>query len=859
MEKDIGPLRKILDLETKKGYLDSTVIGGLDKFLQIWSPRVTSSIPDTKVVRRLSRICPPRPAYALMNKVQRKEWVNGLLEVLDIIEEAAKTAIPSTSSSSPTRGEESGSKRNSPARGEEVGIGSISPVKSRLLAKKGSATGEKIKVRRTPIVNKGTLNKKLLDAPVTIIKGINEATQKKFAKLGVNTVRDLLYFFPHRHLDYSKRAHINSLQVGQENTIIANVWEARAVQLGTRRSAEATVGDETGNIRIVWFNQPYLAKSLKIGQKIVVSGKVTVFGGMPVFESPEWEPYEDRDLIHTGRLVPVYPLTQGISQRQVRRIIKPAIDHWAWQMEEFLPSDIRDRLKLAGLTEALHQAHYPENEIKKDASRRRLAFDELFLLQLGVLNKKRHWQESQPGAPVKVDRPELTTFLGSLPYKLTGGQKRSLNQILSDLVQSKPMSRLLQGEVGSGKTVVATAALILAIADGYQGALMAPTEILAEQHQRTISHLLAQVGREESEGNIYRYSGFLSRPLTVALLIGDLSQLKKQRVHERIASGEIDLVIGTHAIIQKNVKFHRLGLAVIDEQHRFGVEQRSALRQKGTNPHVLVMTATPIPRTLALTLYGDLDLSIIDELPPGRQLIKTRWLRPDQRESAYHFIRQQIKNGRQAFVICPLVEESEAVQAKAAVAEYEQLVEVFPDLHLGLLHGRMSSEEKDDVMQRFNGRELDILVSTPVVEVGIDVPNATVMLIESADRFGLSQLHQFRGRVGRGPEQSYCMLMAERPSEIGKQRLDLIEKIHNGFILAEEDLKLRGPGEFFGTRQSGLPDLKMARLSDVELLELARSEATRLFQIDPNLGKLENRLLAAELARVWKQSATEWS
>jgi len=539
--------------------------------------------------------------------------------------------------------------------------------------------------------------------------------------------------------------------------------------------------------------------------------------------------------------------------------MKPAIDQWAWQLEDFLPADMRDRLKLLGLIEAIHQAHYPEDDTKKNAARRRLAFDELFLLQLGVLNKKRHWQESQPGVPIDVDRPELNTFLDSLPYKLTAAQNRSLQQILSDLKKSRPMSRLLQGEVGSGKTVVATAALVLTMCDGYQGALMAPTEILAEQHFKTINNLLSQIGQREGEGNIYRYTGFLSRPLTIALLIGDLTHLKKQKVQERIASGEINLVIGTHALIQKSVKFHKLGLVVIDEQHRFGVEQRSALRQKGINPHVLVMTATPIPRTLALTLYGDLDLSVIEELPPGRQVIKTKWLRPDQRESAYHFLRQQIQNGRQAFVICPLVEESEAIQAKAAVAEYEQLTEVFPDLRLGLLHGRMSSEEKDKVMQRFNARDLDILVSTPVVEVGIDVPNATVMLIESADRFGLSQLHQFRGRVGRGLEQSYCMLMAESPSEIGKQRLDLIEKIHNGFILAEEDLKLRGPGEFFGTRQSGLPDLKMARLSDVALLELARDEASKLFHADPNLEQSENHPLAVELGRVWKHSSTEWS
>ncbi len=455
----------------------------------------------------------------------------------------------------------------------------------------------------------------------------------------------------------------------------------------------------------------------------------------------------------------------------------------------------------------------------------------------------------------------LDAFLKSLPFELTAAQQKVLKELLADLEKPQPMSRLLQGEVGSGKTVVAMAALLMAVANGYQGAFMAPTEILAEQHFTTIRRLLSGVGhQEEGEDYLCSYSGVLSHPLTVALLIGDINQARKQELQQRIASGEIDIIIGTHALIQKGVEFNRLGLAVVDEQHRFGVTQRSALRQKGFSPHVLVMTATPIPRTLALTLYGDLDLSVIDQLPPGRQAVKTKWLKPGQRDSAYAFIRRQVASGRQVFIICPLVEESEVIQARAAIAEYQRLSEeVFSELRLGLLHGRMAADEKDKVMRRFRSGELDILVSTPVVEVGIDVPNATVMLIESADRFGLSQLHQFRGRVGRGTEQSYCMLLAQNPSEIGRERLDLIEKIQDGFELAEEDLKLRGPGEFFGTRQSGLPDLRMAKLSDIALLELARSEAIRLFEIDPSLEKTEHHLLSKELARVWPKEGGEWS
>jgi len=477
-----------------------------------------------------------------------------------------------------------------------------------------------------------------------------------------------------------------------------------------------------------------------------------------------------------------------------------------------------------------------------------------------VLSKKRNWQEGQPGNALVTGEQVLNSFLQSLPFKLTTAQQKTLQELLADIGQPRPMSRLLQGDVGSGKTVVATAALLIAAANDYQGAFMAPTEILAEQHFTTICQLLSRTGHlTNQEDYLHSYSGILPRPITVALLIGDITQAKKRQLQQRITDGDVDIVIGTHALIQKDMEFHRLGLAVIDEQHRFGVAQRSYLRQKGYNPHVLVMTATPIPRTMALTLYGDLDLSVIDQLPPGRQAIKTKWLKPNQRNSAYSFIRRQVAEGRQAFIICPLIEESETIQARAAVAEYEHLSqEVFPELKLGLLHGRVSSADKDRVMRRFRSGELDILVATPVVEVGIDVPNATVMLVESADRFGLSQLHQFRGRVGRGQEQSYCMLLAQNPSEIGQERLDIIERTQDGFELAEEDLKLRGPGEFFGTRQSGIPDLRMAKLSDIALLELARREAISLFAKDPELKKPEHTNLAKELARVWPQ-AGEWS
>ena len=822
---DIGPLRKILELECKKDYTDSAVIGGLDKFIRHWTGQVTGSITAPQLLNRFRELHLIDSNYASLTKQQRKDWIIGVLNLLGEVE-----------------GMET-------ARGE-AGL----PQKSTRPVSVAGRTAARTKVHTT------AANSQSIDSPITVIRGVSSSLATKFKKLGVQTIRDLLYFFPHRHLDYSQRKFISQLSEGEEQTIMANVWQAQEIRLGGRRSTEAIVGDETGNVRVVWFNNPYLAKKLTPNTQVVFSGRVSLFNGRYVFESPEWEFVEDKDLIHTGRLVPIYPLTQGLSHRQVRGIMKRVIDQWARQVAEFLPTELRERGKLLELHQAISQAHYPEDEIMKDKARTRLAFDELFLLQLGVLGKKRDWQQSQPGSSFGARTPVLDSFLRSLPFELTAAQHRVLEEILADLQKPRPMSRLLQGEVGSGKTIVATAALLMAAANGYQGAFMAPTEILSEQHFANICQLLSKVGHQEGEGYIYSYSGFLPHTLTVALLIGDIKQLKKQELQQRILDGDIDIVIGTHALIQKGVEFRRLGLAVVDEQHRFGVTQRSALRQKGFNPHVLAMTATPIPRTLALTLYGDLDLSVIDQLPPGRQAIKTKWLNPGQRASAYAFIQRQVSGGRQAFIICPLIEESEFIQAKAAIAEYQRLAqEVFPELELGLLHGRMSSADKDKVMHRFRAGEIDILVSTPVVEVGIDVPNAAVMMIESADRFGLSQLHQFRGRVGRGQEQSYCLLLAQNPSEISRERLDIIESTQDGFILAEEDLKLRGPGEFFGTRQSGLPDLRMAKLSDVALLELARSEAIRLFEVDPTLQKPEHHRLAGELARVWQKGTAEWS
>lgn len=819
----IDSLRNVLRLECQKGYTDKAVIGGLDKYLHKQAGQIRQSVNDPQLLVTFDELNLARSNYSSYSLDERKKWIAEVFGWLDKVESTNK------------RSRESGGRNREPE------------VSSRKAA-----------------VQPCQRRREGLDSSITVIRGIAASVASKFAKLNVKTVRDLLYFFPRRYLDYSRVKSISELIEGEEQTMMGTIWQARVTTLGNRPGTEAIVGDKTGNIRVVWFNQPYLAKRFRTNARIVISGTVSIFKGHKVFESPEWELLGDKELIHTGRLVPVYPLTQGLYPRQVRKWTKEAVDCFAWQLNDFLPSDIKTRCQLLDLPAAIAQIHYPDDQTMAGRARSRLAFDELFLLQLGVLARKRDWQEGQPGNAFHVDQEVINKFLGCLPFTLTRAQQRVWGEILGDLQQPKAMSRLLQGEVGSGKTVIATLALLVAAANGYQGALMAPTEVLAEQHFTNICGYLSRVGvprpcSEADGGNVRCYTGFVSRPLSIALLIGSMSSSEKEKLHDKIREGKVDIIVGTHALIQKEVEFNKLGLAVIDEQHRFGVVQRSALRQKGFNPHVLVMTATPIPRTMALTLYGDLDLSIIDELPPGRQVVKTKCLEPQDRGKAYDFLRRQVSNGRQAFIICPLIEESEVLEAKAATTEYERLSgEVFPDFRLGLLHGQMPANEKEDVMRRFRAGELDMLVSTSVVEVGIDVPRASVMMIEGAERFGLSQLHQFRGRVGRDKEQGYCLLIPEKLSPEARERLRLMEKIHDGFALAEKDLELRGPGEFFGTHQSGLPDLKLARLSDLGSLELARKEAISLFERDPKLEQPEHQPLREQLNQVWSGGA-EWS
>jgi ATP-dependent DNA helicase RecG len=548
--------------------------------------------------------------------------------------------------------------------------------------------------------------------------------------------------------------------------------------------------------------------------------------------NPDVEPVEAEHL-HTNRIVPIYPLTAKVTQKWLRGLMNQVVNYWAPALVDHLPESIRNSAGLSALGRALLQAHFPDSQDDLKKARARLAFDEIFFLQMGVLGQKRDWQ-SVTARRFEIADEWMGARLSGLPFTLTGAQSRAVNEIRRDLAACRPMNRLLQGDVGSGKTVVAALAAAIVNQSGAQAAIMAPTSILADQHYRSFSTLLAGTN--------------------VRLLVGDTPESEKAEIREGLANGTIKVIVGTHALIQDPVTFADLQLVVIDEQHRFGVEQRAAIRNKGTTPHLLVMTATPIPRSLALTLYGDLDLSVMDEMPAGRQPIETFVLRPQERERAYSLLRSQVKDGRQAFIIYPLIEESEKLDTlKAATEDHEKLSkEVFPELKIGLLHGRMKPDEKDRVMADFRDKKYDMLVSTTVVEVGVDVPNATVMLVEGANRFGLAQLHQLRGRVGRGAAQSYCLLVPDHEDAVENERLQAMAETNDGFILADRDLQQRGPGEFLGTRQAGFASgLRMASITDIALIEKARTQAQSLFEKDPNLEQPEHKLLAEALGRFW--------
>lgn len=829
-------LQRVLDLEAKQGYQNKAVVGGIRQFAVYWVGQARDEAVDEADKAFVEQTAETLMDYGRLPGVEaRAKTVDSLLENLNKRQSRlgeAAGARPKRSSTT-EKPAEAPSPHSQPAES----TAKSPPAQTRRRPKREPAAASTGLPQVDP-------DPEGLQQSVTTLKGVGPRIAEKLERLGAETIWDLLYIFPHRYDDYSLMKPISRLQFGEQVTVIGTLWEARARRTRTNQvMVQAMLSDGTGQIQATWFNQPWLVDKLKAGMQVVMRGKVEQYLGRPVFNSPEWEPIE-MDSLKNNRIVPIYPLTEGLKAHKMRQLMRKAVTDWAARLPDPLPEPIRRRQKLTTLPQAIYQTHLPDTQEALHTARQRLVFDELFLLQLGMQRQRRQWQ-AEPGISLKADPAHLIRFRNALPFDLTGAQERVINEIVTDMARTVPMNRLLQGDVGAGKTVVAAAAMLMAVKAGAQAALMAPTEILAEQHYQGLNQLLAPMD------------------VNVCLLTGSTTENERAQIYEGLASGNIQVAIGTHALIQENVQFRNLALAVIDEQHRFGVDQRAALRQKGAeteeghpNPHILVMSATPIPRTLALSLYGDLDLSILDEMPPGRQEIKTRWLRSSERERAYGFVRRQVQEGRQAYVIYPLVEESDKIDEKAAVEEHARLQkEVFPQLKVGLIHGRLKSAEKEAVMRSFYSGETNILVATSVIEVGVDVPNSTIMLIEGASRFGLAQLHQFRGRVGRGEHQSYCILIADSGSAIAEERLQALEQTNDGFELAEKDLEIRGPGQFFGRRQSGLPELRLASLLDMEMVTRARKEAEKLYGADPDLAAPEHALLRQQVGRFWQDAA----
>lgn len=643
-----------------------------------------------------------------------------------------------------------------------------------------------------------------LQTPVIQISRAYKMFARRLEKLGITKLEDFLFHIPFRYDDYSLVSKIGQVQTGETVTIKGTVEEIHNQYTRKWKTLQrAVIKDDTGSIDVLWFNQPFLAKVMRKGDLVSLSGKVGLDRNKLGLQSPDYEIIFNNQTIHTGRLVPIYSETKGLTSKWLRRQIFKLLEEKN-QIKEFLPKDLLKENNLMGLSDAIEKVHFPDSLEEAKKARERLAFDELFEIQLSSLIRKKAWEKHTIKKAWKNFDDKTQAFIKTLPFQLTEAQVKAVTEILNDLTSQKPMNRLLEGEVGSGKTVVGTIAMYLSFLNGFQSAFMAPTEILARQHYKTISDLLTPLG------------------VAVELKTGSTSK----------PSEKFNVIIGTHALVYSKIKFKKLGFVIIDEQQRFGVQQRSIIREKGENAHLLAMTATPIPRTVALTMYGDLDLSVLNQMPKGRKLVKTWLVPPEKRDGAYSWIKKQvIENKDQAFIVCPFIEESETMlTVKAATKEFERLKsEVFSDLNLGLLHGKIKSREKEEILKAFRDKKIDILVSTPVVEVGIDIPNATIMMIEEADRFGLAQLHQLRGRVGRSDKQSYCLLFTSSKNETTIERLKAMETMYSGAELAELDLKLRGPGQIYGTAQHGAIALKVASFSDFDLIEKTKKEAQRIF------------------------------
>lgn len=677
---------------------------------------------------------------------------------------------------------------------------------------------------------------------VQYVKGIGPKKADKLNKLGIFTLKDLLYYFPRQFEDRNNLKKIAQLEDGEKVTIKAVISSINTFSPKEGMTlTKIDVKDETGSAKLVFFNKSYIKNTFRPGDSILVFGKVKKKFNNLELTSCELE-YLTNSPKNTCRFMPVYQLTYGVTNKEIMSIIRTVLEDKDLIIQEYMPQRIIEKYRLCSIDFAVRNIHSPSSKESLKIALYRIVFEELLILQLGLFVFK-SGRNKEDGIKFETSK-DLKKIISALPFKLTKAQNRALDEIIQDMNLEKIMNRLVQGDVGSGKTVVALLALANCVLNGYQGALMAPTEILAGQHYISLTESLKDFG------------------INVGLLIGSLTKKQKDIVLEQIKNNEIDILIGTHALIEDKVEFNNIGLVITDEQHRFGVMQRNKLSLKGANPDILVMTATPIPRTLALILYGDLDISIIDELPPGRQPIETIAIEKSKRDRAYNnLVRREVESGRQVYIVCPLVEESETIEAKSAVELVEELrAEYFHDLRLGLLHGKMKSSEKDEVMGLFKNKEIDILVSTTVIEVGVNVPNATLMIIENAERFGLAQLHQLRGRVGRGSHKSYCVLIYDSKTDVCRQRMAIMEETNDGFKISEKDLEIRGPGEFFGTRQHGLPELKVANLfKHIKILKLAQQEARYILGEDNNLQLKENMALKKEIIDKFKDTLKEIS
>jgi ATP-dependent DNA helicase RecG len=683
------------------------------------------------------------------------------------------------------------------------------------------------------------LDESFWDKPVQYIKGVGPKRGKLLNKLEINTLKDLINYFPRDYDDRSKLKKISQITVGEKVTLrvkIIDYEEGRTPYKGIP-ILKAKVTDGSSFLYAIWYNQRFIKQNLPVGTEVLISGEVKKGFRNFEIENPEYEILEEgkEETLHVGRIVPIYSLTQGLSQKIIRQIIYDAINQYVPFIEDPLPKRLKEKYNLMDKPISIFEKHFPTSFLTMGSATKRLVFEELLFMQLTLVQKKKEIESLS--APIFNTQSHLVDeFLNKLSFKLTSAQEKVWEEIKSDLSSGKPMHRLLQGDVGSGKTVVAAMAILLAVENSYQSAFMVPTEILAEQHYTRLSPIFESLG------------------VKTALLIGSLSKKEKNYVSRALETGEVDVVIGTHTLIQEDLKFKNLGLVIIDEQHKFGVIQRSNLWKKGKNPHLLVMTATPIPRTLALTIYGELDVSVIDMLPPGRKPISTYLFHISERKKVYNLVEKEILSGKQAYVVCPLIEESEKLEAESAKRLFDKLRKFFPNFNIGLIHGLVPKDERMRIMQDFKDGKIQILVATTVIEVGIDVPNASIMVIEDAHRFGLAQLHQLRGRIGRGETPSICFLIANLNSEEARKRLNVFVSTNDGFLIANKDLEIRGPGEFFGTRQHGLPDLRLTDLTrDLRILEIARKEAFELLKEDPDLIKEENLPLRKRLLREEKE------